>query len=80
MTESLRKTCVLRFDVDTELCFREGVEPLCEIAERHDVVLTFSVNPGRAIDRGLLLREAISPRAAHGDTERAAAFGSVKKL
>ena len=80
MTESLRKTCVLRFDVDTDLCLREGGEPLCAVAERHGVALTFFVNPGRAIDRGLLLREAISRRAVHGDTERAPAFGSVKKL
>lgn len=78
--ESPQKTCVLRFDVDTELCLREGVGPLCEIAERHGVVLTFFVNPGRAIDRGLLLHEAISRSAGHGDTERAPAFGSVKKL
>ncbi|WP_346426825.1 polysaccharide deacetylase family protein [Wenzhouxiangella sp. XN201] len=66
--------------MDTELCLREGVEPLCEIAERHGVSLTFFVNPGRAIDRALLLRETLARMAVRGKSQRAPAFGSVKKL
>lgn len=77
---SLRKTCVLRFDVDTELCLREGVKPLCKAAERCGVSLTFFINPGRAIDRGLLLSEALSGNTGRRNTEHAPAFGSVKKL
>jgi len=76
----VRRMAVLRFDVDTELCLREGVEPLCEVAERYGVPLTFFVNPGRAIDRGLLLREALPGRSRGEEEDRATRFGSVTKL
>ena len=76
----MSRQAVLRFDVDTDLCLREGVEPLCEVAERYGVPLTFFVNPGRAIDRGLLLREALSGRSGQAKGARAPAFGSVAKL
>lgn len=75
-----RRLCILRFDVDTELCLREGVEPLCRLAERHGVPLTFFINPGRAIDRGMLLREALVGKGGSEHGQRAPAFGSVKKL
>ncbi|PSQ92413.1 MAG: hypothetical protein BRD57_02810, partial [Proteobacteria bacterium SW_6_67_9] len=70
----------MRFDVDTECGLREGVEPLCEIAERYGVPLTFFVNPGRAIDRGVLLREALSGQSRPAKGARAPAFDSVAKL
>lgn len=40
-----------RFDVDTELCLREGVPRLLDLGEKLGVCFTFFVNPGRAIRR-----------------------------
>ncbi|WP_081621785.1 MULTISPECIES: polysaccharide deacetylase family protein [unclassified Thioalkalivibrio] len=54
-----RRQCILRFDVDTELCLREGVPALEAIARRHETPLSLFVNPGRAIDRGALFKEAL---------------------
>ncbi|WP_435103704.1 polysaccharide deacetylase family protein [Arhodomonas sp. AD133] len=76
----MRPCAVLRFDVDTELCLREGVEPLCRTAERHDARLTFFVNPGRAIDRRLLAHETLFATSKKAGVERAPAFGALSKL
>lgn len=76
----MRPTAVLRFDVDTELCLREGVGPLCSVAQRYGVPLTFFINPGRAIDRALLMREVVTRRRNGIGSERAPALGAIAKL
>lgn len=47
----MNRRLTFRFDVDTELCLREGLPRLLEIADRLAVRFTFFVNPGRAIRR-----------------------------
>jgi peptidoglycan/xylan/chitin deacetylase (PgdA/CDA1 family) len=52
----MKRIVTFRFDVDTELCLREGVPRLLDLAERVGVRFTFFVNPGRAIRRLDLFR------------------------
>ena len=49
---SVQRFLCLRFDVDTELCLREGTPRLRALARATGTQFTFFVNPGRAIDRG----------------------------
>lgn len=45
------KLLVLRFDVDTQRCIREGVPNLLDLADDVGARFTFFVNMGRAVDR-----------------------------
>ena len=40
---------VLRFDIDTHKCIRNGVPNLLDLAEKYDVPFTFFLNTGRAV-------------------------------
>lgn len=67
----------LRFDVDTELCLREGVPRLLALGEELNCRFTFFVNPGRAIARDRLLAESFRPRSPR---QRAPCLGALRKL
>lgn len=64
-----------RFDVDTELCLREGVPRLLDLGEKLGACFTFFVNPGRAIRR----RDVFVPRN-RADGRRGPKLSAVDKL
>ena len=67
----------LRFDVDTELCLREGTPQLRALARATNAKFTFFVNPGRAIHRGQSLTAALQRRRAENSGAR---FRPYEKL
>lgn len=53
------KSLVLRFDIDTPRCLRQGVPNLLRLAREEGVRFTFFCNMGRAISRRFLLKKLL---------------------
>jgi peptidoglycan/xylan/chitin deacetylase (PgdA/CDA1 family) len=54
---------ILRFDIDTVTCMRQGIPRLLEIGKKHNARFTFFANMGRAVSYPALIRKRISGSA-----------------
>ena len=74
------KLLVLRFDIDTFRCIKEGVPNLLDLAREEQVRFTFFCNMGRAISRPALFRKLLLQHrpSAHGMRSEAKLSASVK--
>jgi len=69
----------IRFDVDTELCLREGARNLAALSGKTHAAFTFFVNPGKAIDRSTLPQTLLRRYGARTQ-HKAAHLATSRKL
>lgn len=58
MTTSSSKL-ILRFDIDTVTCIRQGIPRLLDIGQKHNAHFTFFANMGRAVSYSTIFRKRI---------------------
>lgn len=69
---------ILRFDIDTITCIKQGVPSLLHFADRNHVPLSFFANVGRAVNWSGVFKSRLSP--GEQEAKRALSLGALKKL